>query len=158
MRKASRVVAAIFSILILSVACGQAADEAEEVEDALESPAEKVTDTEAAGDGEVSFAEPSDGASVGNPVKVRMEATGFTVEPAGEVREGAGHFHIMIDAECVPPGEVIPNDDSHRHFGQGQMEAELTLQPGEHELCLQFANGAHQALDATETINITVSE
>ncbi len=157
MNRLARVAAAIFSVLVLSVACGRAADEAEEVEDAVQSPVEKVTDTEALGDGEVSFAEPTDGASVANPVKVRMEATNFTVEPAGQVREGAGHFHIMIDTECAPPGEVIPNDDSHRHYGQGQKDADLTLQPGEHELCLQFADGAHKALDATDTINIRVT-
>ncbi|HSN74327.1 MAG TPA: DUF4399 domain-containing protein [Anaerolineae bacterium] len=45
------------------------------------------------------------------------------------------------------------------HYGQGQLEAELTLTPGAHTLCLQAADGAHVALPGagmTQKINITV--
>lgn len=104
----------------------------------------------------VAFASPEDGATVTNPVKVEMQATGVTVEPAGEVHENAGHFHVMVDTACVEAGQVIPADDSHRHFGAAQTEAELTLTPGDHTLCLQLADGAHVALDLTETISVTV--
>lgn len=105
---------------------------------------------------EVYFASPEDGATVTDPVQVEMMAVNFTIEPAGEVRAGAGHFHIMIDVPCVTPGEVIPSDDSHLHFGQGQTSAELELAAGEHTLCLQAGDGAHVALDLTDTISITV--
>lgn len=104
----------------------------------------------------VHFASPEDGATVTDPVHVEMMAVNFTIEPAGEVRAGAGHFHIMIDVPCVTPGEVIPSDENHLHFGQGQTSAELELAAGEHTLCLQAGNGEHVALDLTDTISITV--
>lgn len=95
----------------------------------------------------VFFVEPSDGASLAAPVRATMGAESFNIEPAGEVRAGAGHLHIMVDTACLPAGQVIPKDGAHLHFGDGQMEAELSLPPGVHRLCLQAADGAHIALD-----------
>lgn len=107
----------------------------------------------------VRFAQPDDEDSVESPVPVEMEAEGVTVEPAANgVNEGAGHFHIMIDTECVPPGEAIPNDESHLHFGDGATTAELDLQQGRHTLCLQLATGDHVATGLTDTVTITVIE
>ena len=102
---------------------------------------------------------PTDNAVVPPIFTVEMGAEGLTVEPAGEVHEGAGHFHILIDTPFIDPGEVIPKDDTHLHFGQGQTSTELTLTPGQHILRLQFANGAHEALDGDQyrdEITITV--
>jgi hypothetical protein len=108
-------------------------------------------------DASVAFASPSDGDTVGSPVPVEMEAEGVTVEPSDAgVNEGAGHFHVLIDAECVAEGEVIPNDDDHRHFGDGATSTELELEPGEHRLCLQFADGAHVATALTDEITVSV--
>lgn len=107
----------------------------------------------------VSFVEPKNGAAVASPVAVRMAARNFLVEPAGEVKEGAGHLHIMVDAPCIAAGEVVPKDDMHLHYGQGQVEAELALAPGKHTLCLQAADGAHVALAGdgmTDVITIEV--
>jgi hypothetical protein len=106
----------------------------------------------------VSIASPEDGATVESPFGVSMEADGFTIEPVGEVREGAGHLHLMVDAGCVAPGQEIPDDASHLHFGDGSTETELDLPVGEHTLCLQAGNGAHTALDHTDQITITVVE
>ena len=102
---------------------------------------------------------PTDGATVGSPVKVTMGAIDFIVEPAGEVKAGAGHLHIMVDTDCLAAGQVVPKDDTHLHYGKGQMEAELALPPGTHTLCLQAADGAHIALAGegmTQRITITV--
>ena len=110
-------------------------------------------------DASVSFAEPTDGAEVTAPVAVRMQASGVEVEPADSgINEGAGHFHIMVDKPCIEEGEVIPNDDSHRHFGDGSTEAELELEPGEHTLCLQLGDGTHVATGLTDEITVTVTE
>ena len=108
------------------------------------------------GGGGVSFAEPEDGATVSSPVRVVMQSEEIRIEEAGEVREGAGHFHIMVDVECVEPGQTIPEDDQHLHFGDASTEASIDLDPGEHTLCLQVGNGQHAALDATDEITITV--
>lgn len=109
-------------------------------------------------DASVSFVSPEDGATVTSPVQVEMRAEGFTIEPAGEVTENAGHFHIMVDTEAVPQGEVIPNDDQHIHYGDGSTTASLELEPGEHTLVLQPGNGIHEAYDVTDEITITVEE
>lgn len=108
----------------------------------------------------VFFRQPADGAVVPPTFTVRMGAQGLVVEPAGEVREGAGHFHILVDQDWVAPGEVIPLEtEGYLHFGQGQTETELTLPPGTHVLRLQFANGAHQAMEGEQyrdEITVTV--
>lgn len=53
----------------------------------------------------------------------------------------------------------MPKDEAHLHDGQGQLEAELTLAPGAHTLCLQAADGNHVALAGdgmTQIVSITV--
>ena len=107
----------------------------------------------------VRFTEPADGATAASPVKVVMAAENFTVEPAGDIHEGAGHLHIMVDTPCLPPGEVIPRDEQHLHYGDGSTEAAVELTPGTHTLCLQAADGAHIALAGdgmTHTITVNV--
>jgi formylglycine-generating enzyme required for sulfatase activity len=107
----------------------------------------------------VRFVTPADGAVVPPRFDVEMAAEGLTVEPAGEVHEGAGHFHILVDTDFVAPGELIPFDENHLHFGNGQMTTTLELKPGVHTLRLQFANGAHIALAGAQyrdQITVTV--
>ncbi len=109
----------------------------------------------------VFFESPANNATVPTTFTVEMGSQGVTVEPAGEVHEGGGHFHILIDTEFIEAGEVVPNDEQHRHFGNGATETELTLEPGTYILRLQFANGTHQALTGDEyrdEITITVVE
>ena len=43
-------------------------------------------------------------------------------------------MHILVDADFVPAGEVIAKDEQHLHYGDGSLETELTLTPGEHVL------------------------
>ena len=33
----------------------------------------------------------------------------------------------MVDTDCVAAGQGVPKDETHLHFGQGQLEAELDL-------------------------------
>jgi hypothetical protein len=107
----------------------------------------------------VFFSSPADGATVASPLHVTLASENFTVEPAGEVKAGAGHLHIMVDTACLAPGTVIVKDDTHLHYGQGQLEADLDLAPGTHTLCLQAADGAHAALAGdglSQQITVTV--
>lgn len=109
----------------------------------------------------VFFQEPANNATVSSRFTVVMRADGLTVEPSGEVREGAGHFHIMVDEDFIEPGEIIPNDETHLHFGDGSSSATIELSPGTHTLRLQFADGAHMALEGEQyrdEIIITVEE
>jgi hypothetical protein len=86
---------------------------------------------------------PEDGATVANPVRVVFGLKGFGVVPAGIERDDAGHHHLLIDTDLPPLDLPIPNDDQHRHFGQGQTEVELTLPPGEHRLQLLLGDHLH---------------
>lgn len=106
----------------------------------------------------VSFATPKNGATVSQTFKVGMEVEGMQVHKAGEIVDGTGHFHIIVDGACVKRGDVITKDATHIHFGKGQTETQLKLASGEHALTLQFANGHHESYgkDWCKTIHITV--
>jgi Domain of unknown function (DUF4399) len=43
------------------------------------------------------------------------------------------------------PGETIPFDSTHLHYGKGQTSVTVPLAPGQHKLALQFANAVHQS-------------
>jgi hypothetical protein len=75
-----------------------------------------------------------------------MQAENFIIEPAGVRNPGAGHLHIIVDAECSIANQDIPKDETHLHFADGQLEADLELAPGTHTLCLQAGDGYHTAL------------
>lgn len=107
----------------------------------------------------VYFTNIKDGDTVTSPVTLEWDAEGFTIEPAGEVKDGAGHLHLIVDLPCVVAGETVPADDNHLHYGKAQLTATVDLAPGSHTLCLQAADGVHSALagdGATELIEITV--
>ena len=103
-----------------------------------------------------------EGATVTSPFMVHFGVEGIEVHPAGELIEGTGHHHIIIDEGPVPLGEVVPADDHHIHFGGGQTDTELTLEPGSYALTLQFADGLHRSygegLSATVHINVEAAE
>lgn len=114
---------------------------------------------------QVSFVSPSDGATVKGPlvegkvtVSVKMGVSGIEVRPAGEQVKGTGHHHIIIDGAGIPLGDVVPKDETHLHYGQGQTDAEVQLTPGSHKLTLQFADGAHLSYgpQLSRTIKVNV--
>lgn len=104
----------------------------------------------------VSFVAPADGDHVAGRVSLTMAGEGITIEPAGEVHEGAGHFHVIADRGCLPEGESIVKDADHVHFGGGQSEGFIYLEPGIHELCLQVGDGVHLAHDLTDSVTVDV--
>ena len=106
----------------------------------------------------VFFVNLEDGQTVSSPVKVEMGVNGMEIKPAGEIIKGTGHHHIIIDGNWIKTGDVVPANKTHIHFGKGQTETSLELEPGQHTLTLQFANGAHQSFGEawSKTITITV--
>ena len=93
----------------------------------------------------VDFIQPKDGDTVEPTFLAKFAVTGMEVSPAGEVKPGPGHHHLLINAVDIEKNVVIPNDNQHKHFGKGQTEAEVFLQPGKYKLTLQFADGAHRS-------------
>jgi len=104
------------------------------------------------------FISPKDGDTVSGEILVKMGIKGMKVHKAGDLIEGTGHHHLIIDGAYVAENEVIPADDNHIHFGKGQTETIINLKPGKHTLTLQFADGHHQSYGKimSRTIHITV--
>ena len=106
----------------------------------------------------VYFIEPRDGAEVVSPVKVVMGVEGMKIKPSGGVVAGAGHHHIVINRGPMRGGKVIPTDKTHLHYGKGQTEATIELEPGDYTLTMQFADGLHRSFGKkmAHTIRIKV--
>ena len=100
---------------------------------------------------------PADGATVSSPFKVQFGVKGMTVSPAGTVAEGTGHYHLLINTTVIPKGDVIPADEKHLHFGKGQTETELKLDPGTYKLTVLFADGLHKSYGDGMSASIKVT-
>lgn len=86
-----------------------------------------------------------DGDVVRSPFRVDFAIRGMGVIPAGKPHPKAGHHHVLLNTALpLVPGEKIPFNDYHRHFGKGQTGAVLALPPGKHTLRLLFADHDHR--------------
>ena len=119
------------------VACGDGSPEnqAPQATEATESPARTVV-----------ILEPADGSEVAGPtVTVRLDVSGVSILPAGDMTPGTGHHHLYLDADLTPPSEPVPSvEGSIVHMGDAS--ATYTFQnvaPGEHRLIAVVADGAH---------------
>lgn len=115
--------------------------------------------TTAPADAKVYFIAPADGATVSSPVKIVFGLSGMGVAPAGTQVEGTGHHHLLVDAPTVDVSLPLPASGQVIHFGKGQTETELELEPGQHTLQLMFADWKHQPFNpgvASAPITITV--
>jgi len=103
---------------------------------------------------------PKNGQTVANPIVVRFGLIGMGVAPSGVLKENTGHHHLLIDVEKLPPmDQPIPKDKKHIHFGGGQTETVITLEPGQHTLQLILGDLAHVPFDPvvmSEKVTITV--
>jgi hypothetical protein len=112
----------------------------------------------------VFFVTPQDGATVKSPVKLEFGAQDFQIAavPQGtvtETRPSLGHYHIGVDADCLPTGEVIPRAAPWVHFGDGKNVIEMQLPPGMHKLSLQVGDDLHKTMEGLcQTITVNVTE
>lgn len=91
---------------------------------------------------------PKDGATVGREVTVKFGAKGIAIKPAGDMTADTGHHHLLIDAAELPPLDApIPADAHHKHYGKGQTEDTIHLDPGTHTLQLDLGDGRHMQFD-----------
>lgn len=110
-------------------------------------------------DAKVFFVDLPNNARIPGKAMIRFSVSGMEVAPAGTARRHAGHHHLLIDTELPPPGQPIPSDFNHLHFGGGQSEAEILLSPGRHTLQLLFADHDHVPHDppvVSEKITVEV--
>jgi hypothetical protein len=95
----------------------------------------------------VFFVSPQHLEVVSDSVHVELGVNGLSVQPAGTVEPGSGHLHILINADFIPAGEVIPADAQHIHLGDGSQARTIALPVGTHTVRAQFADLAHRAYD-----------
>ena len=141
-------VVAAAALLLLFAGCAAESDMDHEDHDHAEDDMETA---DAADDGapRVHFEGLENHDTIPSLVTLNFAAENFTIEPVGDgaINEGAGHYHIAIDGECLEPGIVIPTAAPWIHFGDGSSSIEIELEPGEHYLCLQIGDGEHRTLD-----------
>lgn len=140
------------TILIAAASVAQAAEPAKK--------APELPRTAAPQGAEVYIQSPADGSTVTSPVTVRFGLKGMGVAPAGIKFEGTGHHHLLIDT-AMPAnlGVPLPASDGIIHFGKGQTETTIELQPGRHTLQLALGDLLHIPHDPpviSKKITITV--
>ncbi|MFL2964440.1 MAG: DUF4399 domain-containing protein [Methylophilaceae bacterium] len=107
-------------------------------------PAHAVEKSKATDNAKLYIISPLDGETVSSPVKIVFGLQGMGIAPAGIKFNNTGHHHLLIDvAELPDVNSPIPSDDNHKHFGKGQTEAVIELQPGEHTLQLMLGDHMH---------------
>jgi len=101
---------------------------------------------------------PADGDTVPSTFTVHFGLKGMGVAPAGIDKENTGHHHLLVDGKMMVVLDQ-PLGTDVKHFGGGQTQTELTLDPGQHTLQLILGDMAHVPHDppvASEVITINV--
>jgi Domain of unknown function (DUF4399) len=105
---------------------------------------------------------PKDGATISSPFWCLFGLRGMGITHAGDQFPSSGHHHLFIDVdEPLNPGEPIPQDKKHLHYGSGQTEALIQLSPGQHTLQLVLGDAKHFPFNPplmSKKITITIKE
>lgn len=106
----------------------------------------------------VTILSPSDGDTVEKEFTVQFGIGGMGIAPAGIDVEGTGHHHLLINQTELPV-QGQPMGNPPLHFGKGQTQTTLTLEPGTHTLQLIVGDKfhvPHNPAIISEVITITV--
>lgn len=116
--------------------------------------------TESAPEARAYIISPSNGEVVSSPVKVKFGLSGMGVAPAGIEYPDTGHHHLLINRTIEIKSEPLPSGDADLlHFGGGQTEAVVELEPGEYTLQMILGDQDHVPHDPpvmSEKVTITV--
>ena len=85
---------------------------------------------------------PNNGETVPRTFTVKFGLQGMGVAPAGTDKAKTGHHHLLVDADTLPDMSM-PMGKDVKHFGGGQTETTLTLEPGKHTLQLILGDKSH---------------
>jgi hypothetical protein len=145
---------------VIAVACGGSPAD----EPAAGAPAVAADAAPASTTPRVFFMTPQDGATVTPTTHLMFGSEAFEIAavPPGELTESRaslGHYHVAVDADCLPAGTEIPKADPWVHFGDGGSMMNMQLPLGEHRLTLQVGDDLHRAMEGLcQTITVTVKE
>ena len=136
-------------------------------EPAMEEPSEPVADAAPATGGapRVFFVTPDDGATVSSDFDLQMEfgIENYEISPVPDEvetpRPDVGHFHVGIDTDCLPVGEIIPQGEGWVHFGDGSNVFALQVEAGSYQLSLQLGDDEHRTLEGLcESISVEIAD
>ena len=84
---------------------------------------------------------------------------GAVPETVSMPRDGVGHYHLGVNAECLPAGEIIPKADPWIHLGDGSDGMEVQLEGGEYRFSVQIGDDEHRTIEGLcETITIRMED
>lgn len=113
----------------------------------------------------VFFVAPIDGATISSDFDLQMEfgIENYEISPVPDEvetpRPDVGHFHVGVDAACLPVGEIIPQGEGWVHFGDGSNTFALQVEAGSYQLSLQLGDDEHRTLDGLcESINVEIAD
>lgn len=123
--------------------------------------AQEVPRTPSPEGAELYIISPSDGDTVSSPVLIQFGLRGMGVGPAGADFPDTGHHHLLVDLDIdeVDLALPMPPTDHLLHFGGGQTETTLELEPGTHTLQLVLGDLSHVPHDPpviSEAITVNV--
>lgn len=87
-----------------------------------------------------------DGAKIETPFRMTFGlGGGWGLAPITSSAIGkSGHHHLLVNRDLpLDFGKALPFSDQYIHFGKGQMETVLTLEPGSYTLRLLLADDKH---------------
>jgi hypothetical protein len=94
----------------------------------------------------------------GDTATIAMDVTGLRLVKAdGDTSGTTGHFHVFIDQDPPPAGQVIPKAPGIVHTAENPVH--LTgLSDGTHRITIVLGNGVHQRIgDAQVVTSVTVT-
>ena len=104
----------------------------------------KLPKTKSAPGAKVYIISPAHGEEVGKTFSVKFGLKGMGIAPAGIKFENTGHHHLLVDVDELPDlDKPLESTEKILHFGKGQTETTLTLEPGNHSLQLVLGDYLH---------------
>lgn len=93
---------------------------------------------------EIVIESPKEGEKLKSPVIVKFAAKGVEIVPAGEDKgeQLSGHYHLIVNGDL--PDLDKPLGTEVIHYGKGQTQTELELEPGQHSLQLILGDKVHK--------------
>ena len=140
---------------------GCATSESGSSSDAADADAAASASAEAASDlPRVLFVNMEDGGTYPTSIDVQFGVENYAIEPVVDppvIREGEGHYHVAVDVDCMPQGEIlVQGNPGYIHFGTGADTITLQFTPGEHRLCLQIGDGEHRVPAGEELAGLSL--
>lgn len=124
--------------------------------------AAELPSTPAPEQAQVYFIGLQDGDQVQSPLTLHFGLSGMGIAPAGVQHPNTGHHHLLINVdEATLPAmdRPLPATEQIIHFGGGQTETTIELEPGEYQLQLilgDYLHIPHSPPVVSEPITITV--